>query len=187
MRKLTVKDFILYGSPCFGCGNPLNFKLGQNSLGSLTTVIGPRYIEVDLKVSYTSVLTLYVFHKTNEILATDKQALIAYLDKHKLFLQTYCVKCGTHITSQPLKIHVDRNFIEGTTLSSEFITVKDKGQLYQLRTYYDQGSSHLLVIPEPDTKSGGHQLNMDLPLLPRERFKDRQHFIDKIRTYVVFS
>lgn len=191
MRKLTVKDFIDYSCPCFGCGKPNNFRLGVKR-GLLDTnylrgVIGPNFVEIDLYATYSSGLKLYIFHKTNEILSSDKQALMAYLADRQIFLEAFCPNCHSQTTSHTLKFHVDKGFIEGATLETELTAVIDSGKLYHLYSYYDKNISNLLVVPEPNTKSGGNRLSMELPLMPRERFRNRRRFIEKIKTYIVFS
>jgi hypothetical protein len=191
MRKMTVKDFIDYSCPCFGCGKPNNFRIGISSHKSDTSylrgIVGPNFVEIDLLITYSNVLKLYIFHKTNEILANDKSALMAYLSDRKVSLETICPNCHTQTVSHDLKFHLDKGFIEGTTLSSELTAVTDGGKLYHLYSYYDKNISNLLVVPEPNTKSGGNQLRMTLPLMSRERFKNRQRFLEKIKTYIVFS
>lgn len=191
MRKLTVKDFIDYSCPCFGCGKPNNFRIGVHSSKSDTSYlrasVGPNFVEIDLLITYSNALKLYIFHKTNEILASDKRALITYLSDRQLSLGATCSNCHTRTVSHDLKFHLDKGFVEGTTLSDELTAITDGGKLYHLYSYYDKNLSNLVVIPEPNTKSGGNQLNMELPLIPRERFKSRTRFIEKIKTYIVFS
>src|SRR5271167_3698355 len=110
MRKFTVKDFIGYNNPCFSCDNQINFKIGFLDLdvesssktsysiphagpyipscpiSYLRPTVTPQFTEIDLMITYSDALKLYIFHKTNKILTSSQRGLTKYLESHKLFL-----------------------------------------------------------------------------------------------------
>jgi hypothetical protein len=191
MKKFTVKDFIAYNNPCFNCNNPINFTMETGTKTSdsrvLRPVVGPEYTEVNLRVNYSNSITLFIFHKTNKILSNNNQLLMEYLDEHQINLISYCAKCSTRVFSNPLKFHVDKSYVEAVGLENEYIAISHAGVLYHLNTDFSHDRTLLTIFPKPNTKSGGAQSTMDLPLLPKYRFKNKAHFIDKIKTYILFS
>lgn len=68
-----------------------------------------------------------------------------------------------------------------------------KGTTYLVMTSYEKNQS-IFVIQSKTTPPGSPASNkiikkdeIVLPLITLERFKDRENFINKLRTYLVFS
>jgi hypothetical protein len=129
MRKFTVKDFIAYNNPCFSCDNQINFKIGfldletKADISYLRPTVTPNYTEIDLVITYSDALKLYIFHKTNKILTNSQRGLTRYLSSHKLFLHSTCDRCYTQIESQFLDFNLDKGFVAAVGLSSERLMV----------------------------------------------------------------
>lgn len=193
MRKFTVKDFITYNNPCFSCGNQINFRIGfldletKADISYLRPVVGPQYTEVDLVIKYANqdALKLYIFHKTNKILTNSQQGLTKYLSSRKLFLASSCDKCYTKIESQYLDFNLDKGFVAAVGISTERIMVNDGDSLYQIDSFFMAEKSNLVVARLDSAKMAPFQL--DLPLIPKYRFKNKEHFIRKMKTYITFS
>lgn len=193
MRKFTVKDFITYNNPCFSCGNQISFRIGfldletKTDISYLRPVVGPEYTEVDLIIKYANqdALKLYIFHKTNKILTNSQQGLTKYLSSRKLFLVSSCDRCYTKIESQYLDFNLDKRFVSAVGISTERIMVTDGNSRYQIDSFFMPEKSHLVVSKMDSVNMSPFQL--DLPLLPKYRFKDKAHFIQKIKTYITFS
>jgi hypothetical protein len=192
MKKFTVKDFIAYNNPCFSCDSPINFRLGYFDLDTQATasylrpVVTPNYTEIDLLITYNDSLRLNIFHKTNKILTNSNQALTKYLDSRKLFLSSTCSKCYTQIESQFLDINVDKGYIGAVGISTERLMVADDKNRYQVDSYFmDEKTS--LAVTKMDSVKPLSPLTLDLPLMPKYRFKNKEHFISKMKTYIIFS
>lgn len=193
MRKFTVKDFITYNNPCFSCGNQINFRIGfldletKADISYLRPVVGPQYTEVDLIIKYANqdALKLYIFHKTNKILTNSQQGLTKYLSSRKLFLTSSCDRCYTKIESQYLDFNLDKGFVAAVGISTERIMVNDGDSLYQIDSHFMAEKSRLVVSRLDSAKMSPFRL--DLPLIPKYRFKDKAHFIQKMKTYITFS
>lgn len=192
MKKFTVADFIAYNNPCFSCDNQINFKIGFLDLESrvdvsyLRPTVTANYTEIDLVITYSDALKLYIFHKTNKILTNSQQGLTRYLSGHKLFLHSACDKCYTQIESQYLDFNLNKGFVNAVGISTERLMVQDNHNLYQINSFFMADKSNLTV----DKIDKTHPLSpttMDLPLLPKHRFRDKKHFLEKMRTYVLFS
>lgn len=194
MRKFTVKDFIAYNNPCFSCGNSINFNIGlldlETKINSQTMrpVVTSTYTEVDLVVKYASneALKLYIFHKTNKILTNSIEGLTKYLNSRKLWLKSTCDKCYTHIESQFLEFNIDKGYLNAVGLSAERLMVNDGTSQYQITTSFIDEKS-LVTVDRLDKVQPLSPFQLKLPLLPKYRFKDKEHFIRKIKTYMTFS
>jgi hypothetical protein len=191
MRKFTVKDFIEYNGPCFSCDNPINFKIGFQGLNNadasfLRPTVTATYTEIDLRITYNNSLQLFIFHQTNKILTNDPGALTEYLSSHKLFLSSTCDHCLSLIESQFLDFHISQGYVAAVGISNERLLVKDKGSLYQINTSMILDKS-LIVVDRIDKTRPISPFTLELPALPLYRFKDKQHFLDKIKKYILFS
>jgi hypothetical protein len=192
MKKFTVADFIAYNNPCFSCDNQINFKIGfldletRADISYLRPTVGPNYTEIDLLITYSDALKLYIFHKTNKILTNSQQALTRYLSGHKLFLQSTCDKCYSQIESQYLDFNLNKGFVSAVGISSERLIVMDKQNIYQMNSFFMADKSNLTVDRIDKTRPLS-PTSLELPLLPKYRFRDKGHFIDKMKTYVLFS
>lgn len=192
MKKFTVADFIAYNNPCFNCNNQINFKIGfldletKVDISYLRPTVTPNYTEIDLSITYLDALKLYIFHKNNKILTNSQQGLTKYLSKHKLFLQSTCDRCYTQIESTLLEFNLSKGHIAATELSSERLMVSDNQNLYQVNSVFLSGKS-ILIVDKIDKTSPLSPTTLELPLLPKYRFKNKTNFIEKIKLYLVFS
>ncbi len=194
MRKFTVKDFIAYNNPCFSCSNPINFRIGfldletKADISYLRPVVTPTYTEVDLIIKYanTDALKLYIFHKTNKILTNSQQGLTKYLSSRKLFLSSTCDRCYTQIESQYLDFNIDKAYVSAVGISTERLMVNDGDNLYQINSFFMAEKSNL-IVDKLDKLKPLTPFQLDLPLIPKYRFKDKAHFIQKMKTYITFS
>ena len=192
MKKFTVKDFIAYNNPCFSCNNKINFDIGFLDLENPTQIsflrpsVLPDYTEIELLITYSDSLKLFIFHKTNKILTNSVHGLTKYLSEHKLFLSSTCGRCYTKIESEFLNFNLEKNFVAAVGLSTERLMVSDDRNIYRINSFFSSNQSHL-IVDKLDKAKPLSPLSLDLPLLPKYRFKDKRHFIDKIRTYIIFS
>lgn len=202
MKKFTVKDFITYNNPCFSCGNKISFYIGTESyqaiildpkfpVGSthptfMRPIVSTEYSELDLKISYNDSLNLRIYHKSNKIDSNNIQKLFEYLKAHRIILQSRCDKCYTCIESNDLLFNYDKGFIYPATIKSERILVSDDENMYHMYSWFSTNKTDLTIdkINRVLPVSSSH---LKLPLLPLYKFKNKQHFIDKIRTYLTFS
>lgn len=192
MKKFTVADFIAYNNPCFSCDNQINFKIGFLDLESradvsyLRPTVTPNYTEIDLVITYSDALKLYIFHKTNKILTNNQQGLTRYLSGHKLFLHSACDKCYTQVESQYLDFNLNKGFVNAVGISTERLIVMDNRNIYQINSFFMADKSHL-TVDRIDKTQPLSPTTMDLPLLPKYRFRDKKHFLEKMKTYILFS
>lgn len=193
MRKFTIKDFIAYNNPCFSCNSPINFRLYSQVIesgtsGHLNPTVMPNYTEIDLSIKYSNMeaLKLFIMHKTNKILCSNNQGLTKYLSERKLTLVSTCDRCKTQITSAPLKFDLERGLVEATHLNYERLMVHDGDSIYQIESNFETEKS-VLIVEKLNAVKPLSPFKLNLPLLPKYRFKDRAHFLSKLKTYILFS
>lgn len=195
MKRFTVKDFITYNNPCFSCGNPINFRIGftdkdnpQQMVSYLRPTVTGLYTEIELKIKYAhaEALKLLIFHKTNKILTNSNPALTEYLSRHKLFLTSSCDRCYTLVESQYLDFNLEKGHVNAVGLWIERLMVNDDANVYQINSNFLKNESEL-TVDRIDKVKPLSPFQIKLSLLPRYRFKDKEHFLRKIKTYMTFS
>jgi hypothetical protein len=192
MKKFTVKDFIAYNNPCFSCNRPINFRIGfvdletKTDTSYLRPTVTPNYTEIDLRITYDDSLKLFIFHKTNKILTNSNQGLTKYLGSRKLFLSSACDKCLTRIDSHYLDFNIDKGYLEATGIATEMLIVEDKTNRYHINSFFMADKS-ILTVDRIDKATPLSPFQIELPLLPKWRFKNKDHFLQKMKTYITFS
>ena len=199
MRLFTVKDFIAYNNPCFSCGNAINFRIivfdiayiddfhyPSTAITQIRPTVTPECTEIDLRITFNDALKLCVFHKTNKIFTNNKDGLIKYMQEHMLHLSSTCDSCCTHIDSSPLVFDLDKNILKAVQINFERLLVDDNEHHYQINSFYATGRSDV-VVDKTNTTGTLTPIILDLPLIPKSSFKNKRHFLKKIKTYILFS
>lgn len=191
-KLFTVKDFITYNNPCFSCNHQINFRIGFFDLETKADVsylrpsVTSAHTEVDLLITYKDVIKLLIFHETNKIATNNLGALTKYLRRHKLFLRSTCDRCYTKVESRYLDFNLEKGLVGAVSLLSERLVVSDKKNLYQIDSLFMIERSTLMVNRLDKTQPLSPTI-LELSLLPKYCFRDRQHFIEKCNLYVLFS
>lgn len=192
MKKYTVKDFLKLNSPCYGCGKKINLRMGSD-VGDLMggTVylkmsVTPAYYSIPLSATYNDNLKLLIEPRTNKFTVSNGERFVSYIKKHNLFVMVYCDNCGTAMISQYLEFNLIGGYIKPVGLSAETIVLQDKNNRYTIVSQYPTDQTKIVVASIKDGAVTSAS-NLELPLLPHYRFKDKQHFMSKIKTYLLFS
>lgn len=189
MKQFTVKDFIIHNNPCINCKQNISISIGVSEEGVdgwtyLKPLVTPSYTSIDLKITYTNKLNLVITNKTNSITSNNSNELANYLKNHKIFLRSYCDRCHTSIDSCYLHFNLNKGYIYPTRISHENVIITDNKNMYHL--YSSFLSEHSVVIIDKLDKPCP-PIRFELPLLPLSKFRDKEHFINKMKTYLVFS
>lgn len=187
MKKFTVKDFITYNNPCFSCGEKINLKIGHDhGTAELRPTVKPDYTVIDLRVTYTHTLQLWIFHKTNKIITSDGRGLADYLYNHNIYLQSQCSKCYTSIQSQFLEFNLDKGFIKPVGIKTEKLIMLDDDNMYTIYSSFEEEKS-MVAVDRINKATPVAPTCFDLPLLPLSKFKTKERYLDKIKVYLTFS
>lgn len=190
MKTFTIKDFINYNGPCFSCKSKINFRVGVSIVNSqqpsiyLVPTVTNDFIEIDLKHKYNSELKLKIFPKTNKFSTSNTARLIKYLDDKKLSLRSRCDGCGTNIDSESLEFNFLQCFIKPVGICDEKLVVTHDKHLYEVYSYFTDNRSTIVFIKIDSNEDGKW---VSLPLLPLYKFKNKEKFLEKIKTYILFS
>lgn len=191
MKEFTFKDFIAYNNPCFSCGDKINFNIVSvpNSgpgLVQLRPLVQPDNVSVDLTITYDNKLQLQVQMPSNQFLISDRKSFADYIFSNKLYLNSHCNKCHTTLETHFLEFNFDKGFIKPVGMSRESLVVSDKTHMYHVySSFFSEKST--VVMDRIDRPLPISPVKFEAPLLPLFRFKDREHFINKMKTYLVFS
>lgn len=192
MKKFTVKDFIDYNAPCFSCGKPISLHIGVHNINSVSNtiflkpVVTPDYTEVDLKITYSDFLRLVITHKTNKFHVNNARSFENYLMENMLFLFSKCNNCGTVVESGYMKFDMSTQQVQAVNLAAETIKMSDDNNNYRIMTAFNLDRSNVVIVKN-DTSINYKVFNMDFPLLPMYRFKDKEQLLNKLKTYLTFS
>jgi hypothetical protein len=193
MRSFTVKDFVACNSPCFGCGELINFEIGicQFPMQTLQTSylkpnVQKNFTSIDLHIGWNNTLILNIDHTTNKFSTNNIVALIEYLKQRRLFLRCECSKCHTSTLSDYLEFYLEKGFIKAVGLQQENTIMYDNVNMYQVYSHYDDNSTTVFV-DRIDKTTPISPVRLDTPLIARSKFKNKEFFIKKIKTYILFS
>lgn len=190
MKQFTVKDFILYNNPCFSCGERIILDvvathLVQVNPAVLRPLVTPDLITIPLKVTYGQTLQLKIQTQTNKLEFEDNKAMADYIYSHRLNFTSRCNKCYTTIDSQFLEFDLLRKIVKPVGISYENLVVNDATHTYHIYTSYMAEES--VINMDRMDKPGLATVKLQAPLMPLSRFKDREHLIKKMRTYLIFT
>jgi hypothetical protein len=189
MKSYTIKDFFKLNSPCYGCGGKVNIRAGVHSdnLASvmLNVSIAPAGYTIPLSITYHNNLKLIIEPKTNRYLVSNAINFIKYIKDHRIYLMVSCPDCQTIMVSHYLDFSLVGGYVKPVGLSSEYLVLKDKNNRYVISSEFLNDSTSITIFAITDIPISVSDLK--LPLLPHYRFKDKEHFMAKIKTYLLFS
>ena len=195
-RLFTVKDFITYNNPCFSCGKKIAFEISiyhngidRGSFSYRTPIVLANYTEIDLKITYIDAVKLYIFHKDNKILSNNQSGLSKYLSDHRLSLRATC-SCHSEIASEDLdfSLTTERQYVAAVRISFERLSVTEGDNNYHLISSFPDNKS-VLTVWKTDRVTGftNAPTTIEMPLIPKYKFRDREHFLEKMKLYTLFS
>lgn len=184
---MTTKDFISYNNPCFSCKSKINFELCI--LNKDTTVVSKiqpvphkNSVKFPLIIGYSNSLDLIIDPLSNTFKSNNMKQLISYYKGKDFYFRVSCPRCKSEITSGMLDFSFEKGFIKPVVLFIEHLFVKTKGNTYEIVTTFDDDTSHLSVY-----NKDGSYLNMNFKSFPLFKFKNKEKFMNKVKTYLIFS
>lgn len=191
MKKYTVKDFLKLNSPCYGCGGKINVRFGvySHEIGEvkLNLTVGSRGYSAILSATYHDRLLILIDPKTNRFASNNQQNLINYLKDRRLFLITECDICVTTMCSEYLEFNLTERYIKPVAINSQYIILRDRKNKYTINSVFPLEKTHVSIFALGKGGTPMALTNLELPLLPHYKFRDQEHFMSKLKTYMVFS
>lgn len=192
MEKFTLKDFIGYNNPCFSCGKRIKLSIVCSKISEdktnydaeLRPLVSVDGTIVDLQITYNKTLQLYIEHKTNKITISDLKKFQEYIQTHKLHLRTHCDGCQTCVHSFFLDFDLKQHYLKPTGISSEYLYISDQQNSYLIRSKVFDSTTDIKVI---SNSARTDIINIKTPLLLLGKFKTREKWLHKLKTYLIFS
>lgn len=163
-----------------------------NGASYLTPLVSPEYTEIDLKITYRSHLHLKIDNKTNKFHTNNLTELTKYLHDHDVFLRSQCTcyttieGCYTTIEGSSLEFNVGKGFVKPFGVAKEVLVINDGTNMYFLHTTFREQRS-ILEVTRLDRALPLTPCRLVLPATSLRKFKNREHFINKMKTYLTFS
>ncbi len=191
MKRFTVKDFIAHNNPCINCNDSISIKvatLEDNVDGPafLRPTVSNDFTLIDLKVTYTKTLKLWIFHQNNKFIASSVDDLKLFLKTHRVYLRSHCERCYTNIESHFLDFELDKGYIKPMGISMESVFVTDDAHRYHLHSSFATNET-IIIIDRINKVTPISPMRFEVPLIPLSKFRDKEHLINKMKTYLVFS
>lgn len=207
MRKLTLKDFLSFYTPCLSCNakNSLSWIVNYRSpkllapsninqmlapsninLGEFLPVLNGKQLEIDLKVTYFNKFSLMIDIVSHSFISSDASQFLSYTLETNCFIQLKCMKCNSHVITNNLEFDTKRRLLKPLTIKGELWHICDEENIYNVYTNMDKEESEIIV----------DKINATTPLtpwrkileaLPINRFSSKEEFLERIKTYMVFS
>jgi hypothetical protein len=188
---LSLKDFILYNSPCRICGGKSSLSLfsgDANFVMNKVRAIGyDNHVLLRLASNYTSSLSIdiNINNNTYHLLSGDANKLItfkAYLKDRFFYFELKCNSCGTFVITEDLSF--DDRFLNPIKICDEYLFIRDDDSFYAVHTDIAKKTTNLKVMARG---FGGDTIDeMKLPYNTIERFKTREkilYIIGAIRNF----
>lgn len=187
MKLFTLKDFILYNTPCFSCGSKISVHLDvlNNKTGifsQIKPIVDGKFITFKLIIGYSNNLYIILDTVSNTFGSNNFKHLSSYLQDKSLWINTCCRKCTTNTQSNCLNININKKFIKPLTIKSEQVHIKTKQDSYIVNSDLDNDTGVIFVIRDKN-----QVLELKVRALPMYKFKNKEALLLKIKNYILFS
>jgi len=194
MRQLTLKDFLSFYSPCISCKNKVNLSWAAKksslqfagNVGEFSPTLEGKNLTIDLKTTYFNRFSLMIDIVTHAFITSDSAEFIKYAAETECFLQAKCFKCNSQVRTTNFKFDTNKRLLKPLSIKDEMWHITDEGYLYNVYTNMESGESDFIVdkIEQPTHLNAW---NKKLEAMPINRFTSREDFLERIKTYMVFS
>lgn len=192
MKSYTVKDFFKLNSPCYSCGEKVNIHANIHTMDHMPPVklnvsVTPDRYSIPLYINYNNNnLKLIIEPKTNKYSVSNEASFIEYIKNHKIYLTVGCDECLTLMASHYLEFNILGSYIKPIGISNQHLVLLDKNNRYVINSNFIDNETNIMILAIKELPQYSSSY-LKLPLLPHYRFKNKEHFIAKIKTYLLFS
>jgi len=190
MNKLLLKDFIKYNSPCFVCNS--NIELIVNNYDNLTQHnsrlhchVSSKQTVIPIKIKYSNSLELIIHHKDNRFSTNNIDELLKYFQTNILWLTSQCsnLKCNSVIVSSQIVLNTKFFRLDPLTIQYEHFYLKNSNKISAIvMTDYRNNSTVISLADEFNII-----LNLSLTAMSLKKYKTKEQFFKKMKTYITFS
>lgn len=195
MNKFTIKDFIQKSSPCPICNSWTTFSVKAVYGPALVKGIDHSLVNSTLKCnlftgySYQHYIDINIV--TNKYCINNINGVSNFLSKNDLYIMSCCktdrnddgsLNHFFYIESSRFKFNMEKQYISPISAELGKIFLYENEFSVTLSSYYYDNDSSLTFI-----KNKGVTKTKSLPLIDILNVKTKEHFLNKIKTCMVFS
>jgi hypothetical protein len=192
MKKLMLKDFIKYNSPCFNCKNKVDIVVCSENIRSppartqLRGYVTSSETKIPLKIGYSNSLDITVTHKDNIFTSNNMSALLKYFQSHRVHLISKCSdpNCNSFVESNELSLNETYCRLNPITLHSEYFYLRypKNDQIILVMTNYSTEKT-LIHFYEKNNAI----FTTEVPTFNLMKLKTKEKFFEKMKLYLTFS
>lgn len=190
MIYFTIKDIVKYNLKCKICSSPTSLYLvddmpcDEYNYGRLNVIkptINNGIMSFNISIKYKSKILLHIDIATNEFILI-KEGVELYNEKFldQIFLETICDTCGTMMNTEYLVF--SKNTIKPVKLFTEAIFINHNNINFSIFNKFKTNKCAFIAIGQ-NIKS----TNIELPLMPLWKFKNRKAIIEKLNFIMAIS
>lgn len=194
MRKLTLKDFLTFYTPCLSCKNKINLTwIARKSSLAMTPNVGEfsptldgKSLTIDLKTTYYNRFSLMIDIITHTFISSDSSEFAKYAAETECYVQAKCFKCNSQVMTTDLKFDVNKRILKPVSIKGEIWHITDEENIYNIYTNTDKEESEI-IVDKINAVTPLSPWRRTIEALPINKFSSREDFLDRIKTYMVFS
>jgi hypothetical protein len=179
MKDLSVKDFISFLSPCFGCGSKNKILFTSES----------KEITGDIRNNLLTCETSYFYRKksyfTINLNTSEMETNDINFFNYPVWINICCVKCGGYSRSSLIKIKKikDKKYIACLNIRLQSFTMPYQNKIYLL---FSDAKKEITRVTCNDNKEKDTDF-IDFPFTTTIKFKSKEKLIDKINKLFIFK
>jgi len=182
MKKFTLKDFVLYNVPCFSCSNKIQLKLisinkKTKQYSDCHSYINNNCFLATLQYNYFNSLSVSISISKNILHTSNHLLFDNFLNENALHVVNKCPACNNFIISHPLSFD-NLLFLHSISIMREIFNVSDNNFSIFMISEFDLNSSKITI---------NSKHNLELPIIPLSKFKNKENLLKKIRIYHTLS
>lgn len=194
MRQLTLKDLLSFYGPCLSCGNKINLvwytsktslQYGQN-VGEFVPSLSGKTLTIDVKNTYHNKFSIMIDIMSHSILSSDSSEFVRYIGEANCSMQIKCYKCNSQVKTTTFKFDLNKRIIRPFSVDSEMWHITDDGAVYHIYTNMPSDETHIVVDDMKAVKPLA-AWEKKIMAVPINRFSGKEEFLERIKTYMVFS
>lgn len=194
MRKFTLKDFLSFYTPCLSCKNKVNITWSARktaldftaSLGEFAPNFDGKHLSIDLKTTYYNKFSVMIDITSHSVISSDSAEFARYAAETECFVNLKCHKCNSYIASTQFKFDLNKRILKPFSIDSEMWHMIDDEHMYNIYTTMHNEESHI-IVDKINATTPISPWQKKITAIPINRFMGKEDFLERIKTYMVFS
>lgn len=156
------------------------------NVGEFSPTLDGKSLTIDLKTTYYNRFSLMIDIITHTFISSDSSEFAKYAAETECYVQAKCFKCNSQVMTTDLKFDVNKRILKPVSIKGEIWHITDEENIYNIYTNTDKEESEI-IVDKINAVTPLSPWRRTIEALPINRFSSREDFLDRIRTYMVFS